>query len=100
GLAKGGIRRAFDLDQHRGDDPLFPFTSGQMGSGANMAFRRSALEEVGGFDPALGVGTPTRGGDAVAALFDVIVAGGLVVDGPAAYLHSRRRMRVAAEVGR
>ena len=35
---------------------------GEWGTGANMAFRRTALEHVGGFDPALDVGTATGGG--------------------------------------
>jgi hypothetical protein len=31
--------------------------------GANFGFRRAVLERIGGFDPNLGPGTPTRGGE-------------------------------------
>ena len=31
--------------------------------GANFGFRRTVLEHIGGFDPNLGPGTPTRGGE-------------------------------------
>jgi glycosyltransferase involved in cell wall biosynthesis len=41
----------------RGDDV------GDMGHGANMAVRRSALESIGGFDEVLGAGAPLRGSE-------------------------------------
>lgn len=87
GLAKGWERRAFDLDANRPDDPLFPFTAGTLGTGANMAFRRRALESVGGFDDDLGAGTPARGGDDLAAFHDVVAAGWTLVYEPAAIVH-------------
>lgn len=43
--------------------PLFPFAAGRFGTGANMAVRRRALSEVGGFDEHLGAGTASRGGE-------------------------------------
>ena len=73
------------------DDPLFPFTAGVFGSGANMAFRRRALDAIGGFDRALGAGTPARGGDDLATFFDVITAGyALVYEPDAIVFHSHR----------
>ena len=42
-------------------DPLFPFTAGRLGSGANMSFDRDILRKLGGFDPAIGTGTVARG---------------------------------------
>ena len=74
GFGKGFERQVFDLDEHRPDDRLFPFTAGRLGSGANMAFRTSVLLDLGGFDETLGVGTPARGGDDLAAFYDVIRA--------------------------
>jgi glycosyltransferase involved in cell wall biosynthesis len=84
GFGKGFERQVFDLDEHRPDDRLFPFTAGRLGSGANMAFRTSTLCELGGFDPTLGVGTPARGGDDLAAFYDVIRSGHRLVYEPAA----------------
>lgn len=92
GFGKGFERQAFDLDQHRPDDPLFPFTAGRLGSGANMAFRATTLRDLGGFDETLGVGTPARGGDDLAAFYDVIRAGHRLVYEPAALvLHHHHR---------
>ena len=55
---KGAEPRVFDMGANRPEDePLFPFAAGRLGSGANMAFTRAVLEELGGFDPALGAGT-------------------------------------------
>jgi len=47
--------------------------SGMMG--ANMAFRRSALERIGGFDELLGPGAPLFSADDVDAVYRVVVAG-------------------------
>jgi hypothetical protein len=49
-----------------------------------MAFRREVLEEIGGFDLALGAGTPAAGGDDLAALYDVLHLGYAIIYQPAA----------------
>ena len=41
--------------------PLYPLPA--VGSGGNMAFRTKALRSVKGFDPCLGAGTRTHGGE-------------------------------------
>ena len=64
---------------------------GAFGAGANMAFRRTALEKIGGFDVALGAGTPARGGEDLAALISVLWAGGSMGYEPAAFVHHRHR---------
>jgi cellulose synthase/poly-beta-1,6-N-acetylglucosamine synthase-like glycosyltransferase len=87
GFNKGASRRVYDLGANRPSDPLFPFAAGTVGSGANMAFTRSALLELGGFDPALGAGTRARGGDDLAAFFEVIQRGHRLVYEPAAIVH-------------
>ncbi len=89
GFDKGSARRAFDLSTHRPADPLFPFTAGSLGSGANMAFRTAALAAAGNFDPALGTGTPARGGDDLSAFFEVIRRGEQLVYEPAAVVRHR-----------
>lgn len=89
GFDKGSARRTFDLYDHRPSDPLFPFTAGTLGSGANMAFRRSSLLAGGDFDPALGTGTRARGGDDLSAFLEVILRGERLVYEPAAVVRHR-----------
>ncbi|MEU7072520.1 glycosyltransferase family 2 protein [Streptomyces narbonensis] len=73
------------------DDPLFPFTAGRFGSGANMAFRTELLHELGGFDPATGVGTPAHGGDDLLSFFRVLAHGRALAYEPAAIVWHRHR---------
>ncbi|MFE4308645.1 glycosyltransferase [Streptomyces sp. NPDC056891] len=75
GFAKGFAPRLYDPAQPPADEPLFPFTAGSFGSGANMAFRADALRRAGGFDPATGTGTAARGGDDLYAFVAVLAAG-------------------------
>ncbi|WP_210439611.1 glycosyltransferase family 2 protein [Nocardioides xinjiangensis] len=91
GFGKGFTTRAFNLNGSRPDDPLFPYTAGALGSGANMAFRTDVLRSLGGFDPALGAGSAGRGGDDLAAFLDVIEAGYTVVYEPSAIVHHHHR---------
>ncbi|MES0811683.1 glycosyltransferase family 2 protein [Roseibium sp. SCPC15] len=92
GFSKGVKRRVFDLEENKPEDPLFPYTAGAFGSGANMAFRRNALLEVGAFDAALGAGTPARGGDDLASFVAILEAGYQLVYTPGAIVwHYHRR---------
>ncbi|MEG8280057.1 glycosyltransferase [Streptomyces sp. AHA2] len=75
GFAKGFTPRTYDPARPPGDEPLFPFTAGRFGSGANMAFRTRVLREVGGFDPATGAGTAARGGDDLYGFVRVLAQG-------------------------
>jgi hypothetical protein len=61
-----------------------------------MAFRTDVLRELGGFDPALGAGTVARGGDDLAAFFDVIAAGHSIVYEPTAVVYHRHRRDYAS----
>ena len=80
------------MNSHRPTDPLFPYTAGTFGSGANMAFRTSFLCERGGFDEALGAGTVAMGGDDLAAFYDVVSSGiRLVYEPGAIVLHQHNR---------
>jgi hypothetical protein len=57
-----------------------------------MAFRREALVEIGGFDPATGAGTPAMGGDDLSAFFGVIDCGWQLVYEPSAVIrHTHHR---------
>lgn len=73
--------------------------TGSFGTGANMAFRRRLLEELGGFDPCLGAGTPTRGGDDLDMLFRVLKAGHALVYEPGAVVRHRHRRAMFALTG-
>ncbi|MFD8274518.1 glycosyltransferase [Streptomyces flaveolus] len=75
GFAKGFTPRTYDPEHPPADEPLFPFTAGRFGSGANMAFRTAALRAAGGFDPATGAGTPARGGDDLYGFVRVLAQG-------------------------
>jgi GT2 family glycosyltransferase len=95
GFNKGLIRRIFDLAENRPKNPLYPYTAGIFGSGANMAFKTAVLREIGGFDPALGTGTATLGGDDLAVFFEIIIRGYKLVYEPAAMAYHRHRREYA-----
>ena len=91
GYSRGFTRHTFTAAMPA-PTPLFPFTAGRFGSGANMAFRADWLASRGGFDPATGAGSPARGGDDLFAFLRVITSGGTLVYEPAAIVrHWHRR---------
>ncbi len=65
--------------------------TGKLGTGACMAFRRQTLQAMGGFDPALDVGTPTEGGGDLEVFFRTLKGRGLLVYEPAALVRHRHR---------
>jgi len=91
GFGKGYKRIVYDLLENRPQDVLFPYSAGRFGSGANMAFRTSVLNTLGGFDAALGAGTPAKGGDDLAIFFDVIACGYRLVYEPGAFIYHKHR---------
>ncbi len=94
GFNKGcGFERAiYNLNDHRPLDPLFPYVGTKFGSGVNMAFRASFLRVTGGFDPALGTGMPSQGGEEAEVFFRVIDRGYSLVYEPGAIVwHYHRR---------
>jgi O-antigen biosynthesis protein len=95
GLNKGYEPRLFDLGRNRPRDTLFPYAAGTFGSGANMAFRTEALRALGGFDPATGAGTRSRGGDDLAAFFGIVASGATIAYQPAAIVRHYYRRDVA-----
>ena len=63
-----------------------------VGVGANMAFRRDLLQELGGFDTALDVGTPSHGGGDLDIFHRTLMAGAVIRYQPAAIVkHHHRR---------
>jgi GT2 family glycosyltransferase len=93
----GGFSQSFRAEKlsirlTRGTDKLFPYAPGRFGAGCNMAFRRSTLERLGGFNDLLGTGTPAKGGEDLALFFDLVVSGGTIAFEPGALVrHSHRR---------
>jgi GT2 family glycosyltransferase len=51
------------------------YKTGELGLGSNMAFRTSVLRAAGGFDRALGTGTPARAGEDLAMFVELLAAG-------------------------
>ena len=84
GFAKGYRQLVHELAASEAEPPLFPYAAGALGTGATMAFRTSVLRDLGGFDPALGGGTPARGGEDLAVFVGILLAGWKVVYAPAA----------------
>lgn len=75
GFSMGFRRRIIDMMKNHPKTPLHPYTVGQFGSGASMAFTSAFLRRVGGFDPALGPGSPARGGEELALFFQAVTQG-------------------------
>jgi GT2 family glycosyltransferase len=70
--------------------PLYPLPP--YGTGANMVFRPGVIESFGGFDPALGAGTPAMGSEDTHAFMKVLSGGGTVAYVPTALVrHYHRR---------
>jgi O-antigen biosynthesis protein len=85
GFSRGYAQRIFDLHENRpNDEPLYPFTAGLFGTGNNMAFRAEVLRAIGGFDPALGNGTPALGGVDSEVLLRTVILGHRLVYRPKA----------------
>ena len=94
GFGKGFRPRVVDLDVHRPPDPLFPFNAaGHVGSGNNVAFRRDALLDIGGYDPHLGNGTPTRAAEDWELFVRVLRRGHGIAYRPSALTYHTHRAR-------
>jgi GT2 family glycosyltransferase len=78
--------RHYDYDRHADlqASPLYPYAAGQFGTGANFAFRTAALRSLGGFDEALGPGTPAGAGEDLDLFVRTILAGHAIAYEPAA----------------
>ena len=83
----------FDAASHRRRHPLYPLPP--FGAGGNMAFDRRVLADLGGFDVALGTGTPALGGEDTAAICDLMLAGHTIVFWPPALVRHHHRREFA-----
>jgi GT2 family glycosyltransferase len=73
-----------------------PSAAGAAGMGANMAFRRSLLEALGGFDPRFDGGMPTLSGGDTEAFARVLARGQSIAYRPDALVWHRHRREPAA----
>jgi Glycosyl transferase family 2 len=74
--------------------PLYPLPT--FGPGGNMAFRTESLRSVEGFDPCLGAGTRTHGGEETRVLSLLLSSGQAVLHWPAAITWHTHRREMAA----
>jgi GT2 family glycosyltransferase len=75
---RGGFGRGFDKIRYGRSLPgnsIYPCGAGIFGAGANMAFQREILLNLGGFDDALDTGAPLPGGGDLDIFYRVIRAG-------------------------
>jgi len=89
GHCKGRGFRPAIFSQDGPQSPLFPMPC--FGAGANMAFCRSVLTDIGGFDVALGAGTPALAGEDTLALTLVLLSGYCIAYEPAALTRHHHR---------
>jgi glycosyltransferase involved in cell wall biosynthesis len=94
GRGRGFTRAVFSPATAHDQSPLYPLPP--YGAGANMAFRRGAIDRIGRFDCALGAGTATLAGEDTAALSALLLAGGTIVYQPSAIVRHRHRRDYAA----
>lgn len=70
----------------------YPAGAGIFGTGANMAFRKSLFKQIGSFDEALDVGTPSHGAGDLEMFYRTVRAGYILVYEPQAIIkHYHRR---------
>ena len=93
GFGRGFERKWCRVDCENGERAATRHGStGKYGTGANMAYRRSLFNLIGGFDPALDVGTVTNGGGDLEMFFRVLKRGYTLVYEPGAMVrHCHRR---------
>ena len=75
-------------------------TPWDIGTGGNLSLRRGVFEAVGGFDEALGPGTPGRAAEDVDLLYRVAAGGFAILYEPDAVVYHERKPRRARVGGR
>jgi glycosyltransferase involved in cell wall biosynthesis len=92
--ASGARRRGrFELTVWYPERPSAPaenyliYRVGRFGMGANMSFRIEMLRRLGGFDEAMGIGTPSLGGVELHFFVRMLFAGGRLTFDPEVVMH-------------
>lgn len=76
--------RVYDMTSGSDASVLYPYSAGIFGTGANFAVDRDLLRSLGGFDEALGAGSPAGGGEDLDAFVRVLRADRSLVYEPSA----------------
>jgi O-antigen biosynthesis protein len=96
---QGGFGRGFERQRFYAPPgttmPWYLPGTGNCGTGANMAYRRSVFTEIGGFNPALDVGTVTNGAGDLEMFLRVLAAGHVLIYEPSAIIRHRHRREYA-----
>jgi GT2 family glycosyltransferase len=93
GHSKGRGFEPAEFTRDGAQSPLYPRP--MFGVGADMAFKAEVLGAIGGFDVALGGGTPARGGEDTLAITQVLLSGYRVAYRPSAIVWHDHRAEVA-----
>lgn len=90
GFGKGFEQKWFRVpsDKHL---PWWLLGTGNLGTGANMSYRRSVFDEIGFFDPALDVGTVTNGAGDLEMFYRILKSGHTLIYEPNALIRHRHR---------
>jgi GT2 family glycosyltransferase len=83
--------RVFEARRGPRDSGAHPYTAGLFGPGQNMAFRTRVLRDRGGFDEALGTGSPTGGGEDLDAFVRILRSGHALAYEPSAIVWHEHR---------
>jgi glycosyltransferase involved in cell wall biosynthesis len=97
-FTEGFDRRLLDMS-NAPPGTMLPYATGRIGAGVSMAWRASALRELGGFDVAMDTLTPpwpprarhATAGEDLAAFFDALVAGYQIVFEPGSIVYHEHR---------
>jgi glycosyltransferase involved in cell wall biosynthesis len=89
-----GLRRT---DLNTGAQLVYSiYKTDEFGIGANMAMRASAIREIGGFDRALGAGTPASAGEETVAFLALLMKRRTLVYAPDAIVWHKHRDSIEA----
>jgi GT2 family glycosyltransferase len=83
--------RTFRRAEPPPDIRAFPLDVGRYGTGANFAVDREIVVRLGGFDEALGIGSPTHGGEDLDMFLRVLYGGWALAYTPDAIVWHRHR---------
>jgi len=72
-------------------DAALHVAAGNLGVGANMAFRTETIRDFNGFDERLGAGLPTYGGEEILLFAEILLSGGVIAYEPSVLAFHRHR---------